>query len=48
MAEKPVLACDLGGTRLRVAVVGPDGTVSDKQVVPTPRDDPGALARVMG
>ena len=48
MAEKPVLACDLGGTWLRVAVVRPDGTVSDRQAIPTPSDDPDALARAMG
>ena len=42
-----ILACDVGGTRLRVAVADPDGTVSSKQAVPTPGNDPDALARLM-
>ena len=42
-----ILACDVGGTRLRVARVDPDGTVHDKHVIPTPPDDPSALARVL-
>ena len=40
-----VLVCDLGGTRLRVAVEASDGSLQAKQVVPTPKDAPGALAR---
>ena len=42
-----VLAADLGGTRLRVAVFDPDGTILQKSVDPTPRDEPRALARAM-
>ena len=41
------MVCDLGGTRLRVAVEASDGSLQAKQVVPTPKDDPGALARTM-
>lgn len=40
-----VLACDVGGTRLRVAVVGPGGSLLHKEAVATPRDDAGALGR---
>ena len=40
-----VLACDLGGTRLRFALVQTDGSVLSRHVIPTPSDDPGALAR---
>ena len=47
MSRESILACDLGGTRLRAALVDPDGTVRSKKVIPTPPDDPGALARVM-
>ena len=47
MTTGPVLACDLGGTRLRVARVEADGAVRDKQVIPTPPDDPGALSRLL-
>lgn len=42
-----VLACDVGGTRLRVARVDPDGVVSGKQAISTPPDDPTSLARVL-
>ena len=42
-----ILACDVGGTRLRVAVVGPGGSVVSKEAIGTPKDDPGALARTM-
>ena len=42
-----VLACDVGGTRLRVARVDPDGTVRAKQAISTPTDDPGALTRAL-
>ena len=42
-----VLACDVGGTRLRVARVAPDGVVSGKQAIFTPPDDPTSLARVL-
>jgi glucokinase len=47
MTAAYILVCDLGGTRLRVAVAAPDGSLQAKQVVPTPKDDPGALARTM-
>ncbi len=42
-----MLAADLGGTRLRVAVFDPDGTILQKSVDPTPRDEPAALAGAM-
>ena len=45
MTVETVLACDLGGTRLRFAFVHPDGSVLSRHVIPTPGDDPGALAR---
>jgi glucokinase len=47
MDEESILVCDVGGTRLRVAVVGPGGSVVSKEVIGTPKDDPGALARTM-
>lgn len=47
MTEGCVLACDLGGTRLRVAVVETGGLVVSKEAVPTPREDFGALVRTM-
>ena len=40
----PTLALDLGGTRMRGALVWPDGTVTDRVVEPTPRDQPCANA----
>ena len=39
-----VLAVDLGGTRMRAAVVAADGTVVERVVLPTPRDQPCARA----
>ena len=42
-----VLTADLGGTRLRVAVFDRDGAMLQKSVVPTPRDQPLALAGAM-
>ena len=42
-----ILAVDLGGTRLRVAVFDAGGTMVHKAVTRTPREDPGALARAM-
>ncbi|GHH87472.1 sugar kinase [Streptomyces sulfonofaciens] len=33
---RPVLAVDIGGTKIAVALVGPDAAVSDRVVVPTP------------
>ena len=47
MTREVILACDVGGTRLRVAVVDSDGTVQSKQVVPTPPKEPVALGRAM-
>lgn len=38
MAEPPVLAVDLGGTRMRAAAVAADGGVTDRREQPTPRD----------
>jgi glucokinase len=45
--EGGIVACDLGGTRLRVAVVEPGGSVALKEAIPTPRDDFAALSRTM-
>lgn len=42
-----VLVADLGGTRLRAAVVDASGAVLCKEAIATPKDDPAALARVM-
>lgn len=42
-----ILACDLGGTRLRVAVIAPDGSILWKKATQTPREDPDALVRLM-
>ncbi len=47
MGGDRILVCDVGGTRLRVAVVEPGGSIVSKKVIPTPKDDPGALARTM-
>ena len=42
-----ILACDLGGTQLRTAVVDADGAVAHRRAAPTPKDAPGALAAVL-
>ena len=42
-----VLAVDLGGTRLRVAVFDDAGEMRAHTVAPTPPDDPGALTEAM-
>ncbi len=42
-----VLACDLGGTRLRVATLE-DGSILEKEAMTTPKEDPHALARALG
>ena len=42
-----ILACDLGGTQLRTAVVDADGAVAQRRAVPTPEGDPGALAALL-
>ncbi len=47
MAVDRILACDLGGTRIRVALVGMDGSIGDKEVIATPGNDPDALVRIM-
>ena len=47
MISESILACDLGGTRCRVAVVDRYGSVHSKRAISTPRDDPGALSRLM-
>ena len=47
MTAQNVLVCDLGGTRLRVAVATPEGSIHSKQVIATPRGDPDALVRMM-
>ena len=45
--EEAVLAVDLGGTRLRVAVFDGSGSILLRSVIPTPLGDPGALAKAM-
>ena len=47
LTGESILACDVGGTRLRVAIVEPDGSVHSKRVCPTPPNDPTALIRTM-
>ena len=42
-----ILACDLGGTQLRTAVVDAAGQVTQRRAVPTPKDDPGALPALL-
>lgn len=46
----PVLAVDLGGTRMRAAVVDPEGRVLERRMQPTPRDAecPDALIALIG
>ena len=39
-----VLAIDLGGTRMRAALVAADGRILDRIVLPTPQDQPCAAA----
>jgi len=39
MAERPILAIDLGATNLRCAVVEPSGLILRRRSVPTPFDD---------
>lgn len=43
-AGPPVVAVDLGGTKLRGAVVSPAGEILHREVVPTPHDDPEPTA----
>ncbi len=47
MAADLVLACDIGGTRVRVALVSPDGAVAGKEASLTPDDAPDALVNIM-
>ena len=47
MTARFVLVCDLGGTRLRVAVATLGGSIHSKIVIATPTDDPHALVRTM-
>ncbi|HZD66242.1 MAG TPA: ROK family protein, partial [Acidimicrobiales bacterium] len=44
--ERGVLAVDLGGTHLRVAVAHHGGRVTDRREVPTPQEDPAPAALV--
>ena len=37
-ATGTVVAVDIGGTKLAVGIVGADGRVRDRRLVPTPRD----------
>ena len=46
MAERAI-AVDLGGTNLRVALVGRDGTIPSRQSVPTPGGGPDAVIERM-
>ena len=48
MTRDFILASDVGGTRLRVAIVGADGSVHARQAISTPQSDPKALTRVLG
>ena len=47
MTAQKILVCDLGGTRLRVAVATPEGSIHSKQVLATPRGDPDTLLQAM-
>ncbi len=42
-AHGPALAVDIGGTKLAVGIVEPDGTIACSSVCPTPATDPAAL-----
>jgi glucokinase len=45
LADRPVLAIDLGGTQIRAALITPDLTVHERRAVPT-RDEEGVEAVV--
>ncbi len=47
MGDDRILAGDVGGTRMRVAIVESGGTVVSKEVIPTPKKDPDALTRAI-
>lgn len=46
-AGRGVLAVDLGGTRMRIAVFSPDATLAHKTVEPTAADGPSSLVEAM-
>lgn len=43
-AKPAIIAVDIGGTNLRVALFGADGTMHHRAIARTPRSDPTALA----
>jgi glucokinase len=47
MPDGEIVASDVGGTQLRVARMGMDGTVRDRSAVRTPENDPGMLGRMI-
>ncbi len=47
MGDDRILAGDVGGTRMRVAIVESGGAVVAKEVIPTPKENPDALTRAM-
>lgn len=47
MPDRYILACDLGGTRMRTALVSLDGRVEHKQVIPSSGNDPNALTHAL-
>ena len=47
MQSQSIVAADVGGTNLRVAIVGPDGSVRARRSVATPRDEPGAVTQML-
>lgn len=49
MSDRPSLAIgiDVGGTKIAAALVGEDGAIAGRTVVPSPADDPGATVDAM-
>ena len=47
MTAESVLACDVGGTRLRVAILDSHGSVHSRKVISTPLNEPSALVHTM-
>ena len=47
MGADRILACDVGGTRMRVAIVESGGAVVSKEVIPTPKEDSNELTLAM-
>ena len=43
LSGEGMVAVDLGGTQMRVAVYGPDCSPAHKSIAPTPPGDPTAL-----